>query len=139
MTEYDSGAFESVGYDTNDFCALLVTISIEEPNQLNLTIGFDNLGFVDTSLVLYVFNNDTNEMLYTNTVVISGTENTLSLAMDRSVTAARITLAVPYLWQITWVGADSYINKSAIVNLAANTTISAKINIIDGYNNIIII
>ena len=146
--EYTSLNYTISGYSISDFpdkyqentdeAYVLYVDVVKSKNTLNLTINFENIQYQGTSSPLYVFDNDTNKILSTNSVIQSATTTPIKIDFD-DITTIRISLAVPYLWEIEWTNADSMVNKSAVVKVSGEVAISAKVKVINSYNNIIIV
>ena len=141
MSGYTPSDFSSGPYpkNTDDAYILFVdVVKLQTQNSLELTINFENIQYQGSSIPLYVFDNDTNEILSTTAVVQSATSAPIKIDFV-DITTVRISLAVPYLWEIEWTNADSLVNKSAVVKVSGEVAISAKVKVINSYNNIIIV
>lgn len=139
MSGYTFSDFSSTRYvkGTSDAYILFVGV-VKSKNTLNLTINFENIQYQGTSVPLYVFDNDTNDILSVTSVVQSASSTPINIDFDAS-TTVRITLAVPYLWEIEWTNVEKFVNKSAIVDVSGEVVISAKVKVVSSYNNIIIV
>lgn len=140
MSGYTSSDF-SLGYDAGYYYVyvlLVEVVRLQTQNTLNLIIRFENIQYQGTSVPLYVFDNDTNDILSVTSVVQSASSTPINIDFDASITV-RITLAVPYLWEIEWTNVEKFVNKSAIVDVSGEVVISAKVKVVSSYNNIIIV
>jgi len=146
MSGYDFGDFSSTNdkfYDgtfkiNGDGCYALFVYATKICYSIDLTISFENIQYQGTSTPLYVFDNDTNEILSTNSIVQSSSSTLFSISFDAEKNV-RVTLAVPYLWDIEWSNVENFAGKSAVVDVSSNMTISAKVKVVGGYNNIIFV